>query len=153
MKLVDAKIQYACGTVLKDRVAVDPASGEVLMAQRVINLMAVLKQGELRSAFDVSCGRRTFPVIADGEGKFRVKAPLVNSQVWKSAMRSIACPNRAQRHQNGRFVHLLSVMAVVASAVDAITAPVWNAQTITEIGSLMFAAVLLGMVGFYCNGD
>jgi hypothetical protein len=153
MKLVKVEVRYACGTVLVDRATFDTETRRVQLPLRFVELMAILGKTESVSAFRIETGGRILPVVVEAWGEFRVSAHDESPPVRWNTLRSLVVPNRDQRHANGRFVHMLSVAALIGGVFEAMSVAMWNTRVIAEMGSLAFAALLLGAVGFYCKGD
>jgi hypothetical protein len=47
MKLAKVKIEYSSGTTIVDRVSLDPLTGRVYLAPRVLGLMKTMEQSDV----------------------------------------------------------------------------------------------------------
>ncbi len=152
MKLVPVEIKYTCGTTIYDRVSLNVQTCEVHFAPRLTRILKEMENTEPSPVITIEIGQRTFPITRDDNGRHVVLAHAKQS-VKPCVFRSITTPNRAQRHLNGRLVHLLSGASLAAAVVSAYSVTTWNASSAAGVVSYFVSAMLLGAVGFYCKMD
>ena len=152
MKLVPVEIKYTCGTTIYDRVSLNVQTCEVHFAPRLTRILREMENTEPAPVITIDIGEQSFPITRDDNGRHIVLAHAKHSSK-PGAFRSITTPNRAQRHLNGRLVHLLSVASLAGAIVSAYSVSTWNASSAADVASYAVSAMLLGTVGFYCKMD
>ena len=80
MKLAQVKIEYSSGTTIVDRVSIDPLTGRVYLAPRVLGLMETMEQSECSPSFSLQYKGFVLPVAA-ASGEYRGGAGNSDSSV------------------------------------------------------------------------
>jgi hypothetical protein len=148
MKLAKVKIEYSSGTTIVDRVSLDPVTGRVYLAPRVLALINTMEQSECSPSFSLQYKGYVLPVAA-ASGEYSVSMPVEHGTAFGKVMHSIAVPSKEQRQQNGRYLHTLSAASIGGAAASwhAALGQGWDAFVLP--GFLAIAGVLLWYAGIW----
>ncbi|SAK60960.1 hypothetical protein AWB79_02757 [Caballeronia hypogeia] len=75
MKLAKVKIEYSSGTTIVDRVTLDPTTGQVHLAPRVLGLLNKMEESECSPSFSLEYKGDVLPVNMTGNGGYVVSIP------------------------------------------------------------------------------
>jgi hypothetical protein len=151
MKLVPVTIQYSCGTIINDRVSLDPATREVHFSSRLTVIFLEMAKTEDAPMISINLNGRNLPVVHGSDGELTLGSESDRMRV--GALRSIFQPNRRQRHANGHLAYLLSIASFAGACWSASSVTTWNLTAAADVASLLVCATLLGIVGLYCKMD
>ncbi|WP_248324033.1 MULTISPECIES: hypothetical protein [unclassified Caballeronia] len=146
MKLAKVKIEYSSGTTIMDRVTLDPATGRVHLAPRVLGLLAKMEESECSPSFTLEYMGYILPV-SNVSGGYVVSLPAGPGPGWRQVFHAIKTPTKDQRQQNGRLLHTLSAASIVGAVGYAHSASSWDFLTAANT----IALALVGLVLWYCG--
>ncbi|SAK89398.1 hypothetical protein AWB82_06264 [Caballeronia glebae] len=154
MKLAKVKIEYSSGTTIVDRVTLDPATGEVHLAPRVLRLLSKMEESECSPSFSLQYKGDVLPVKMVDDGRYRVSIPPEPGPGLQQVLHAVATPTKDQRHQNGRCLHTLSAASIGGAVGYAHSASAWDSLTIASTSALAALGVVLRYAGHYVmKGD
>ncbi|MDR5826050.1 hypothetical protein [Caballeronia sp. LZ043] len=103
-ELAKVKIEYSAGTTIVERVTLDPVTGEVHLAARVLGLLSTMAESECSPSFSLQYKGYILPIAAAVNGGYTVKIPADPAGGFRQLLDAIATPTNDQRQQNGRFL-------------------------------------------------
>lgn len=149
MKLAKVKIEYSSGTTIIDRVTLDPATGQVHLAPRVLGLLSKMEESECSPSFSLEYNGYVLPVATITDGGYVVSIPANLGPGPRQVLHAIATPTKDQRQQNGRYLHTLSAASIGGAVGYAHSASSWDPLTIVGAGALAALGVVLWYAGHY----
>ena len=149
MKLAKVKIEYSSGTTILDRVTLDPTTGQVHLAPRVLGLLNKMEESECSPSFSIEYKGAVLPVNTVGDGGYVVTIPPEPGPGLRRLLHAVATPSKDQRHQNGRYLHTLSAAAIGGAVGYAHSASSWDSLTIAGTSALAALGVVLWYAGHY----
>ncbi|MDR5832449.1 hypothetical protein P9250_31875 [Caballeronia sp. LP006] len=149
MKLAKVKIEYSSGTTIVDRVTLDPATGQVHLAPRVLGLLGKMEESECSPSFSLEYKGDVLPVNTAGDGGYLVSIPPEPGPGFRRLLHAVATPSRDQRHQNGRYLHTLSAASIGGAVGYAHSTSSWDPLTIAGTSALAALGVVLWYAGHY----
>jgi hypothetical protein len=148
MKLAKVKIEYSSGTIIVDRVTLDPTTGQVHLAPRVLGLLSKMEESECSPSFSLEYKGFVLPVAAM-KGEYQVSIPADSGSGFGKVLHAIAVPSREQRQQNGRYLHTLSAASVGGAAASWHSALGQGWEAFALPAFLAVAGVLLWYAGIW----
>jgi hypothetical protein len=123
---------------------------EVQFSPRLTEILRVMEITEALPVMTVEVDGGTFPITTDAKGHHLLDA-RANHSTKLGMFRAFTTPNRAQRHLNGRLVHLLSVASLAGAIASAYSVATGNASSAAYVVSYLVCAMILGAAGFCCK--
>jgi hypothetical protein len=154
MKLAKVKIEYSSGTTIVDRVTLDPTTGQVHLAPRVLWLLGKMEESERAPSFTLEYKGYVLPVTAHPDGTYVVPIPRDMGPGLGDRLYAIANPSKDQRQQNGRYLHTLSAASIGGAVGYAHSSAAWDGPTVVGTAALVGLGVVLWYAGFlHMKGD
>ncbi|SAL81720.1 hypothetical protein AWB74_06034 [Caballeronia arvi] len=149
MKLAKVKIEYSSGTTIVDRVTLDPATGQVHLAPRVLGLLSKMEESECSPSFSLEYKGYVLPVATVSGGGYVISIPTDPGPGFRQVLHAIATPTKDQRQQNGRYLHTLSAASIGGLVGYVHSASSWTLSTIVGSTILAGLGVLLWYAGYH----
>ena len=149
MKLAKVKIEYSSGTTIVDRATLDPATGQVHLAPRLLGLLSKMDESECSPAFSLEYRGHVLPVTPVVNGGYVVSLPTDPPPGIRQILHAIATPAKDQRQQNGRYLHTLSAASIGGTVGYVHSASSWDLSTVVGASILASLGVVLWYAGYH----
>lgn len=149
MKLAKVRVEYTGGTMITERVMLDPETGRVQLPPRLHSLMNAMDETECSPFFTLEYKGVVVPAEREAGNAFKVTISPEVDPGARQFLQAIASPTKEQRLQNGRYAHTLSAASIGGAVGYAHSASGWNPQTLLGTLALGGLGVVLWYAGLY----
>ncbi|OBR54011.1 hypothetical protein [Paraburkholderia tropica] len=151
MEIITIKVDYPGGLTLTDGATWIEGAGQILVSERLKQLLRELDVSEARPVVTATCRGQKVALTASADWDFRLSPGEIVLPVAEGFLdqlkQVLRRPSREQRQQFGRFCHTLSAGATIGAVGFWHSTNLWDWQNFLSVWNLCLIAVVLFYIG------